>query len=333
MSGPSGKSILVIGGAGYIGSVLTGRLLDAGYPVRVLDSLLYNNEAALALYRDVTSFEFVKGDFRDAATLESALEGAASVVMLAALVGDPLCKKHPELAVEINQTGTLKLVDSLSGRGIDRLVFMSTCSNYGLRETDDAATEGSPLNPKSLYAETKVRVEQYLLDHANRFDFAPIILRCATAYGQSPRLRLDLTVNDFTYEVAMGHDLLVYDADTWRPYCHVEDISDAIITALQAPDHLVVGEVFNVGRSGENYTKRMLVDILKGLAPEAVVHYREGSVDPRNYRVSFEKITGLLHFSGHQNVSRTIQQLLTLFRGTHPPLVREGNSFHNNILE
>lgn len=328
----SEKTTLVIGGAGYIGSVLTGRLLDRGQRVRVLDALLYKNEAALNGYRNVPSFEFIEGDFRDPQTMEQALAGVSAVVLLAALVGDPLCKKHPDLAIDINQTGTRRLVDSLCGHGLDRLVFMSTCSNYGLRETDDEAIEESPLNPKSLYAETKVRVEQYLLERVASLDYAPVILRCATAYGQSPRLRLDLTVNDFTYELAMGHELIVYDADTWRPYCHVDDISDAIIAALDAPSEKVAGEIFNVGRPGENFTKRMLVGILKDLVPDAAVRFREGSVDPRNYRVSFDKISKRLGFEGTRILPLTIPQLLHLFRGARPPLVREANPFHSNIL-
>lgn len=332
MNAPRKKTVLVIGGAGYIGSVLVGQLLASGYRVRVLDALFYDNEAALAAYRADAAFEFIRGDFRDQSAVDRAVSGADSVVLLAALVGDPLCRRHPDLARDINDVGTTQLIDKLTGRGLERLVFMSTCSNYGLRTTDEEAVETSELKPQSLYAETKVKIERHLLESAGRSDFHPVILRCATAYGQSPRMRLDLTVNEFTYELAAGHELVVYDADTWRPYCHVADISGAITTVLEASVDEVSGEVFNVGRSGENYTKRMLVDILLGLLPDAAVRYREGSVDPRNYRVSFDKMATRLGFAGNRNIPKTIRELLYTFRDVAVGLVDKSKPFHSNIL-
>jgi len=332
MNAASEKTILVIGGAAYIGSVLVGKLLALGYRVRVLDALLYDNEAALAGYRANTAFDFIRGDFRDKVAVDRAVAGVHAVVLLAALVGDPLCRKHPGLAHDINDTGTTQLIDKLTGRGLERLVFMSTCSNYGLRTTDEEAVETSELRPQSLYAETKVKIERHLVERAGRFDFRPVILRCATAYGQSPRLRLDLTVNEFTYDLAVGHELLVYDADTWRPYCHVDDISGAIAAVLEAPDDRTSGEVFNVGRPGDNYTKRMLAEILLGYLPDAAVHYREGSVDPRNYRVSFDKMATRLGFAGTHNVPRTVEELLEIFRNKAGRPFDKHKPFYSNVL-
>ena len=177
-------------------------------------------------------------------------------------------------------------------------MFTSTCSNYGLRSSDDLATEESELSPVSLYAEHKVEIERRILEAAQAgVDYTPTVLRISTAYGLSPRMRFDLTISEFTYTLAAGEELVVYDADTWRPYCHVSDISKAVITALEAPAEQVAGEVFNVGHSDENYTKRMVVDVVQeAIGGTGKVTFEEGGRDPRNYRVSFEKIRDRLGY-------------------------------------
>jgi nucleoside-diphosphate-sugar epimerase len=309
------RQVLVVGGAGYVGNVLVRRLLEAGHGVRVLDNLLFDHGAALAGIFEAPEFSFVRGDLRSADDRDRALEGVTDVVLLAALVGDPICKKYPELARSVNLDGSAELIESLSGLGVDRLVFTSTCSNYGLRETGEPATEESELSPLSLYAETKVELEQRILGGLGDFDFCPTVLRIATAYGLSPRMRFDLTISEFTRTLAIGQELLVYDADTWRPYCHVADISRAVMTVLEADADLVRGEVFNVGHGDENYTKRMVVDaVQEHLGGEGEVRYEEGGVDPRNYRVSFDKITGVLGFEPQQRVPSSVGNLIAAIR-------------------
>ena len=255
--------MLVVGGAGYVGNALVRRLLGAGYRVRVLDGLLFDHGTALAGLLDDEAFSFQRGDLRDEGDLDRALEGITDVVLLAALVGDPICKKYPDLARGVNDEGSKQMFDRLLGSGIDRFVFTSTCSNYGLRESEEPATEESDLAPLSLYAETKVEFEQFVLSREADWDLCPTLLRIATAYGLSQRMRFDLTISEFTRTLAIGEELVVYDADTWRPYCHVADISRAIITVLEAPAEPSRGEVFNVGHSDENYTKRMVVDAVQ----------------------------------------------------------------------
>ena len=304
------EHILVIGGAGYVGSVLVRRLLAQGFRVRVLDALIYDNRASLSDLLDNERFSFVQGDFCDPGLLRQALEGVDHLVMLAALVGDPICRKYPEEARRVNEFGTLDMLRRVDDTRIQRLVFMSTCSNYGLRATDEPADEDCALNPQSLYAETKVEVERFLLEAPARFSFTPTVLRGATAFGESPRMRFDLTVNEFTGELAVGHELTVYDADTWRPYCHLDDFAQAMVAVLEAPIEEVGGQVFNLGDSRENYTKRMMVELLKRVIPEARIVFREGSTDPRNYRVTFEKIRTALTFDAQTSVRTFIPELV-----------------------
>jgi nucleoside-diphosphate-sugar epimerase len=307
--------VLVVGGAGYVGNVLVRDLLAEGHEVRVLDSLLFDHGAALASVFDRPGFEFVRGDLTDRAVAERALDGVGTVVLLAALVGDPVCRKYPELARATNDRGAKQMFELINQVGIERFVFTSTCSNYGLRDTDEPADEEAELAPLSIYAETKVELERFVLDREESWRTCPTILRIATAYGLSPRMRFDLTISEFTRTLATGEELVVYDADSWRPYCHVADISKAIRTVLRSPEEKVRGEVFNVGASGENYTKRMVVDAVQGhLDGSGRVQFTEGGQDARNYRVSFEKIRSRLGFEPDHRIPDSVGHLIEALR-------------------
>jgi len=305
----SDRRILVIGGAGYIGSTLVRVLLEKGASVRVLDNLLYGNGGAIADLSETPRFDFIRGDFCDRLILERSLNGVSDVILLAALVGDPLCKKYPDEARRINDAGTIALIDSLKGLKLNRFVFMSTCSNYGLREDNTPADENSPLKPLSLYAETKVKVEKYILNNLSSFDFAPVVLRCATAFGISPRMRFDLTVSEFTRQLALGREMVVYDENTWRPYCHIRDIGEAITAVLEAPREKIAGEIFNVGSNRANFTKKMLVDLILQRFPQGKVQYQKGGRDARNYRVNFDKIAVSLNFKAGHDIPAAIDSL------------------------
>jgi nucleoside-diphosphate-sugar epimerase len=247
------RTVLVVGGAGYVGSVLVTRLLDAGARVRVLDQLIYDNGLSLAHLLEDPRLQFKRGDLRKRHDLDQVAQGATDLVLLASLVGDPICQEYPALAREVNEEGAKRVIDRLDEWGVQRCVFSSTCSNYGVHESASLATESSELNPQSLYARTKIAVEEHVLQTAAQLDACATVLRIATAYGLSPRMRFDLTVSQFTRELASGAALQVYDADTWRPYCHVRDIAKAIMTVLAAPAGLVRGEVFNVGDTGQQF--------------------------------------------------------------------------------
>jgi nucleoside-diphosphate-sugar epimerase len=328
---PDSRLVLVVGGAGYVGNVLVRRLLAGGYRVRVLDRLLFDHGSALAGLVEEPGFDFVYGDLCEPADLERSLEDVTDVVLLAALVGDPICRKYPDLARRVNDEGAKRLFETLAGRGIDRFVFTSTCSNYGLRGTDDPATEESELAPLSLYAETKVEFERFVLAREADWDLCPVLLRIATAYGLSPRMRFDLTISEFTRTLAVGQELVVYDADTWRPYCHVRDIAQAVLTALESPADAVRGEVFNVGHEDGNYTKRMVVDaVQEHLGGSGTVRFTEGGQDPRNYRVSFDKIRDRLGFEAEHRVPDTIGRLIGAIRAGAFTDVESRPSFYTN---
>jgi nucleoside-diphosphate-sugar epimerase len=304
------RHVLVIGGAGYVGSGLVPELLNRGDKVRVLDNLLYENAASIAHLSDRPDFSFMRGDFTASKVCEEALEDITDVVLLAALVGDPICKKYPDLARKTNLEGPKQLFDLLRNRPINRFIFTSTCSNYGFRADDSPATEESELNPVSLYAETKVGFEKYILENFALAKFCPVILRLSTAYGIAPRMRFDLTISEFTKTLAAGEKLIVFDENTWRPYCHVADISKAIVLALDSPADRVRGEVFNVGSSAGNCTKKMIVDVVAGKIKGAEITYKEGGTDPRNYRVDFDKIRRVLQFKPDYTIEQNVSALV-----------------------
>ena len=322
------RQLLVVGGAGYIGNVIVRRLLRQGHRVRVLDSLLFDQGSAMAGVFEEPGFDFVRGDLRDEATVRDALEGVSDVVLLAALVGDPISKAYPDLSRDVNE-GCKRLMDLADG-SVERFIFTSTCSNYGLRESDEPATEEAELAPLSLYAEMKVDFERHVLGRDD-WSLCPTVLRIATAYGLSQRMRFDLTISEFTRTLAIGEELVVYDADTWRPYCHVADISAAIEMVLGAPEEKVRGEVFNVGHGDENYTKRMVVDaVQERLGNAGQVTFTEGGKDPRNYRVAFDKIRERLSFEPRHRVPETVGQLIHAINAGAFSDVEERPNFYGN---
>lgn len=308
------KRVLVTGGAGYTGSVLIRKLLFNNYRVRVFDNLRFGGESLLGVL-NTENFEFIKGDITDYKDIKSVVRGVDCVVHLAAIVGDPACEKEPQLARKVNYEYSTKLFELSRDQGVERFIFASTCSNYGrMTGSDGYVNEESELRPVSLYAELKVAFERYILDSEKINSFYPTSLRFATVYGVSPRIRFDLTVNEFTREVAMGRKLTIYGEQFWRPYCHVEDEAAAIIHVLEANPKLVDHEVYNVGDTRENYTKKMIADILVKYVPDARIEYVHKEEDPRDYRVSFEKIKEKLGFSISKNVEKGVQEILFLIK-------------------
>jgi nucleoside-diphosphate-sugar epimerase len=308
------RRVLVTGGAGYVGSILVQDLLRKGYEVRVLDSLLHGSLPSLLPAWGEDGFEFVPGDVRDPEARRAALAAVDSVVHLAAVVGDPACARDSDTAREVNTDATRALLMEAELAGARRFVFASTCSNYGkMADPNALVTEQAELRPISVYAESKVAAELDVLERG-RDGLAGCCLRLATVYGTSPRMRFDLTVNEFTRELSLGKELVVFGEQFWRPYVHVRDAARALALALEAPEEAIAGEVFNVGSTAENYRKLDLVELLRKRIPSAEVSFVHKDEDPRDYRVSFEKVSARLGFRTTRTVGEGIDEVIALLR-------------------
>ena len=328
--GKAQGKVLLIGGSGYIGTVVTTDLLGKGYAVRNLDAHLYQNDAAAMSFVSHPDYEFVYGDLCDPATLDKALEGVTDVVFLAGLVGDPITKKFPSESEAINDKGVKAAIDSLNGRGLANVLFISTCSNYGLIKSDELADENFELNPLSSYARDKVGAELHIMSKKGETDYSPTVLRFATAFGISPRMRYDLTVNEFTRNLWLDEELLVFDADTWRPYCHVRDFARLIRRVMEMSDDRSKFEVFNAGGEENNATKQMILDRIKKRLPNAKITYQEKGSDPRNYRVDFSKVAEKMLFTPAFDLDDGIDEIINahergMFRGAGSALPPLGN--------
>jgi nucleoside-diphosphate-sugar epimerase len=307
----SASHVLVTGGAGYVGAGVVDELLDAGASVRVLDSLLHGqDDVAADLER--RGVELIRADVRDADARRRALDGVDAIVHLAAIVGDPACARDPEAAQAVNVDATRSLVEDASSAGVKRIVFASTCSNYG-RMTDPTVpiAEDGVLAPVSLYAEQKVAMEKAMLN-GGAGGLTATVLRFATVYGVAPRMRFDLTVNEFTRDLWADRDLEVFGEQFWRPYVHVRDTARAVrLVLFDAPLERVAGEVFNVGRSDENYRKLDLVEEIRKQTSSGKVSYVRRDEDPRDYKVSFEKIRERLGFATLMTVPDGIAEVIS----------------------
>jgi len=305
---PPPDLILVIGGAGYIGSMLVRKLLDAGKKVRVLDRLVYGDGAIRDIFGH-TNFELKIGDCRKIQDVVGAIKGVQSVIHLAAIVGDPACEIDRQTSLQINYAATRMLIEVVRGNGIKRFVFASSCSVYGA--TDLVMDENSAVHAVSLYGQTKIDSEGALLEaHSN--NFYPVILRLATVFGLSYRPRFDLVVNLLTAKAYKEGVITIFNGMQWRPFIHVSDVAAGIVRVLEAPLSLVRGEIFNVGDDRMNNALYDLAEKLVAEFPKTKIEHKENS-DRRNYRVSFGKIRRQLGFQCSVSLENGIQELRRAF--------------------
>ena len=298
--------VLITGGAGYIGSLLTGVLLQRGYAVTVVDDLLFGGESLLA-YFSHPNFTFVKGDVCDPLVLEKIRNAQfairnpiTAIVHLAAIVGFPACQAVGKpVAWRYNVEAVKRVFDLAETLRTERFIFSSTYSNYGLAEDGKPVTEASPLNPQSLYAETKIAAEEWLLSAARTSECAPLVFRFATLYGVSPRTRFDLIVNQFVLEALTRRELIIYQRGYSRSFVHVRDVVEGILLGLEAPEGKIRGQVYNLGSDGGNYTKDGIVALVKKHVDGLKVTHKDLSFggDMRDITVSFAKIQRDLAFT------------------------------------
>jgi len=302
------RRVLLVGGGGYIGVPLAQHLLAAGYDVLNTDWSVYGHTMAAVSLLGQARYEFKRIDFTQTQAIEDILQSVTDVIILGGLVGDPITKKYPAESEATNGFGIRRLIDACSGRGLNKVIFISTCSNYGEIPQGALADEDYELKPLSLYAQAKVAQELHL--KSIDVDFHWTVLRFATAFGLAPRMRFDLTVNQFTRELFLQLPLEVYDADTWRPYCHVRDFARALTRVLEAPLAAVDRRVFNAGGDANNFTKSMIAEAIKRRLPGATYSIVQGGTDRRNYKVNFARIKNTLYFEPHYSVEDGIDEIL-----------------------
>jgi nucleoside-diphosphate-sugar epimerase len=296
--------VLVTGGAGYIGSVTVGRLLAEGRAVRVLDTMMFG-DGALAAHRGSPALEVLAGEVRDEDLVARALDGADSVLHLAGLVGDPACALDPALTRAVNVDSTVTLAEAAKRARVRRLVFASTCSVYGAAG-EDWLDESSPTGPVSLYAESNLESEALLGAHLNGHGVERVLLRFATVFGLSPRMRFDLVVNLLTARALREGVLEVHGGDQWRPQVHVDDVASALLLALDHP--AASGRTFNVGSDGLNLRIGELAHAIAARFPDARLTVSE-TRDPRSYRVSFARIERELGFRPRHTLDAGVAEI------------------------
>ena len=278
--------VLVTGHHGYLGSILVATLLEAGHEVTGLDAFLYEG---CDLYADGAVVPALRADVRDIGREQ--LEGFDAIVHLAALSNDPIGDLDPALTRAINFEATVAIAKAAREAGVGRFIFASSCSMYGAGADGTPVDETSRQQPLTAYAESKVLSEQSLAPLASE-TFSPIFMRNATVYGTSPRLRVDLVLNNLVaWAHTTGKVRILSDGTPWRPLVHVRDVARATVALLEAPRDVVHGQAFNVGREDENYQVRDLAEIVRQTVTGCEIEYAgEGDPDPRSYQVSFDKL-------------------------------------------
>ena len=302
---PAVRRVLVVGGAGYLGSVLTRKLLARGYRVRVLDNFIYGRKSLDSLAGD-ENLEVMEGDLRNIHTCVRSLAEIDAVVLLAAIVGDPASKARPELTIETNVLAAQALAMASRLHHIPRFLYASTCSVYGIG--DAMLDERAPLNPVSLYARTKIESEKIILGMADEH-FRPTVLRMGTLYGFSPRMRFDLVVNTMSMKAHVAGGIQVFGGAQWRPLLGVEDAAEVYVRCLEAKLEDVGNQVFNVGSDRQNYRIDEVARIISEALGGVPISRDQSNPDSRDYRVSFAKLEDVLGYAPLQEIAPAAREI------------------------
>lgn len=299
-------TVLVTGGAGYLGSHLVRLLLQRGYTVRVLDALFYGSQGIADLITE-KQVEFFNGDICNIRQMTKAIRGVDVVIALAAIVGDPACALDQEETLSVNFESTKVLVELCNRFKVKRLLFASSCSVYGANSTL-ILNEGSALKPVSLYAETRIMSEEVLAQRANP-GLAWSILRLATLFGWSKRMRFDLAVNILTAKAAKEGKMQIFGGEQWRPFVHVRDAARAFCAMVDCPSDAIDRQIFNLGGNSLNHTLGDVAKLISDRIPDVQVEYAMTDTDKRDYRVSFDKIHSTLEFVPCMSVADGISEM------------------------
>ncbi|MDP9568872.1 UNVERIFIED_ORG: nucleoside-diphosphate-sugar epimerase [Kosakonia oryzae] len=300
-------TVLVTGGAGYIGSHVVGILLNSGNIVRVLDNGMFGFQS-LHPFGDNDHFELIKGDLRNISDIKRAVKGVHSIIHLGGIVGNPACSFDKLTCEDVNVTATLRLTELAAAAGVQRFIFASSCSVYGYGE--QVFTEKSPLNPVDYYAESKIRGEEVLHDFMR--DLTVTICRFATVFGASRRMRFDLAVNGMTASAVVEGICNVHGGSQWRPFIHSHDVATALCQIQRENKSSVASEIFNVGDDRQNMTLGMLGEKIRQAMPAVQVNIHDSMTDQRSYQVSFRKIHERLNFSGTIPLIKGIKEVSML---------------------
>tara|TARA_B100001248_G_scaffold139443_1_gene104700 strand:- start:31 stop:1026 length:996 start_codon:yes stop_codon:yes gene_type:complete len=304
------RSIILIGGEGYIGTVVRNFFLKKKFKVNSIDNMIYKQ--SLKIDKSNKNFKFIKYDFANKKIFNFLDKlDHENLIVLGSIVGDPITKKYPDITKKINLEATERLLKYALKKGFRKIIFVSTCSNYGIFDKNSLAKENSQLNPKSLYAKTKVKIEKKLLKIVKKGNSEITILRFATAFGLSDRMRFDLTINQFVREIYLNKKIEVYDPYTWRPYCHVKDFAN-IIFQIVSKENVKRSkcEIFNAGSSKNNFNKMMLINKIKKYIKNFKIVLQNDSADQRDYKVNFSKIKKVYGFKKITSIDEGIKEIL-----------------------
>lgn len=317
-------TVTVTGGAGYLGSHLVRLLLQCGYAVRVIDNFTYGGQALREL-QGHPRLSVMPGDICNIRDMVKVLKGSQAVVALAAIVGDPACSLSEEETLSVNYEATKILVELCNYHEVRRLLFASTCSVYGANASL-LLNEGSRLNPVSLYARTRIMSEKVLVDSSGP-GLVSTIFRLATLYGQSPRMRYDLSVNILSARALLEGRMQVFGGDQWRPFVHVQDAAEAFRAALEAEEDVLEREIYNVGSNAQNFQIGQVAEQVRLELPPTLVETQSSVADRRDYRVSFDKIENLLGFSPRWSMREGIREMLETLR--RDPIDYQDDIYYN----